>query len=130
MFRISHTLSLNQVNIGLDVLHARKGLAHHHEHAQVSAYPLRCSHHAALHGVVGENVGEDDQYDVDGNFLAEFREERAARGILVHQVLHYAQHRVYGHKYGYPLGKFPILVQVSGDVCHNGKRQRCDGYHW
>jgi len=111
---------------GLNVFDAGEDLAHHHEDTKIGANPLCSSDDAAVYGEVGEYVGEDEQEDVDNDLLAELGEEEFAGSIFVDEMLPYAENGVDNDCDRYPLGKFPILIEVLGEVCHDGEWQRDD----
>lgn len=111
---------------GLNVFDAGEDLAHHHEDTEIGADPLCGTDDAAMDGEVGEDIGEDEQEDVDDDLLAELGEEEFAGSIFVDEMLPYAENSVDNNGDRYPLGKFPILIEILGEVCHDGEWQRDD----
>ena len=75
---------------------------------------MRSTDKISLHGVVGEDVRKNEQYEVNGNFLAKLAEEGLTGGIFMKQMLNYSENCVEDYGDAYPLGKLPILEEVLG----------------
>ena len=108
---------------GLNVFNTGEDLAYHHENTKIGANPLCGTNDASMDSEVGEDIGKDEQQDVDDNLLAEFGEELLAGSIFVDEMFPHAEHGVNNNCDRYPLGKFPILIEVLGEVCHDGEWQ-------